>query len=170
MRLIFCFFALLFLMSCKNEVKEKKCRFGIPTAIFQDSVANRIGKNHRFKLKEKEVIGIESIDLQDGTALNILQSGCNSIRQVYQFSLKGDFSNPADSFWVSEAVKRLNGLAQASPTTLGLLGQWAIAIQEQKTAFKIGKAHEIAPKTTVKIDRIISPNMAALIVELAQEE
>jgi hypothetical protein len=149
------------LHACRNT--SEKCKFGVPKAIFSDTM--KVVKKHHFELKEQT--GIEMVAFENGMLLELEQSGCNDIHQQYTFFMPGDFSKADDSVWKLLAVKNFQMLSTYSPSLLSFR-DWASAIENVKDKMKLAESTEVEINTYVRIDKIISPDKAMLVIQLSQ--
>ncbi len=151
-------------MACQNKPVAKndfsKCKFGAPQAIFSKTMPQIA--QHQFELKNK--IGTETVTFDSGKKLDLIQSGCNEIRQELTFML----APTASDNWVELAASELEALghldAQLSPFRF-----WAGAIASQKDNFKLGQDLELEPKTFANIDRIKNNDYTLLKIILFQK-
>lgn len=164
------FAILLFLIAvgCKNTPSEPSsfsdCPHPPPVAIFNDGLA--AVTSHRFQLNNLE--GIEEVDFVSGMRLTLIQSGCETIRQEFQFRLPGsDFPSDDTEFWIEEALRQLRYLAGLGPGYLSL-NDWAQAIEMNKEQFQLGEPAEIQVGFRAEIDRIRYADHATVLLILSQ--
>ena len=158
---VFLFLFILF-TACKTD--NGKCKYGDPVAIFSDTM--QVVKKHHFEIKDKT--GIEYVALKTGLLLEIEQSGCNTINQQFTFELPGDFSKMDDAFWKTLAAKNFILLSNAS-LKLQPFSAWADAINKVKDTLKLAESMEVERGIHIRIDKILSPDRAMLVVQLSQE-
>ena len=163
--LIFFVFNVVFLQTaCKNK-KEVPCKYGNPTAIFSDTMQNV--KKHFFEIKEGT--GVEMVAFKNNYLLEVEQSGCEEIQQQFSFILHGKFMDAPDSFWKDLAVKQFRDMAKMSPKLLPFNG-WADALDAVKNKIKLSEPTEIQPQFFCRIDKVVSPEQATLVILLSQKK
>lgn len=141
---------------------KSDCKYGQPTAIFN---ANQPGiQQHRFKTDGNEAT--EQVTFSDGLEMTLLQSGCNEIRQEFQFNLKGNFQTQATDFWINQAVQLLKRLGGLGHHYSGF-NQWAQLIETQAPMIKLAENTALQPGYYVHIDRILSADNATLVLTLS---
>ena len=165
---LFCIFysvsLIFFTSACKNK-KEVPCKYGNPTAIFSDTMQNV--KKHFFQIKEGT--GVEMVAFKNNYLLEVEQSGCEEIQQQFSFILHGKFMDAPDSFWVQLAVKQFRDMAKMSPK-LSLFNGWADALDAIKDKIKLSEPTEIQPHFFCRIDKVVSPEQATLVILLSQKK
>jgi hypothetical protein len=155
-------------MGCSNGPSESRslsdCPHPAPVPIFNDDLA--AVTNHRFQLNDLE--GIEEVDFANGMRLTLIQSGCETIRQEFQFRIPGsDFPSDDTEYWVEEALRQLRYLAGLGPQYLSL-NDWAQAIEMNKELFQLGEPTEIQVGFRAEIDRIRYADHATVLLILSQ--
>ena len=161
---LFSIFYCLTIASCKTKTTAP-CKYGAPTAIFNDSMQGV--KKHFFQVKDGT--GVEMVALKDHYLLEIEQSGCDEIQQQFSFVMHGKFMDAPDSFWVQLAVKQFRDMAKMSPK-LQPFNAWADAIEATKTQLKLSEPTEIQPKYLCRIDKVVSPEQATLVILLSEKK
>jgi len=161
---IFCIFFLLTITACKNKPEAtndfSKCKFGAPEAIFSKTIPQIT--QHQFELKDN--VGTESVQFASGKKLDLIQSGCNEIRQELIFMLPPNASDD----WVELAASELETLANLD-AKLSPFRFWAGAIANQKSNFKLGQDVELEHKTFANIDKIKNSDYTLLKIILFQK-
>ena len=147
--------------SCADS---QACVLGEPKAIFGLQLPGVTG--HSFESKGQE--SLEEVTFDNQMYLSVRQSGCDALRQEFQFKVAGDFSSYPDSLWTSEAVKQFYFLSRLSETQAGLK-QWAAAIEQTRREMKLGEPYQLDQNIYVQIDRIISSDESTLRVVLNQK-
>jgi len=144
----------------KNQAKDfKNCKYGTPSAIF--SQALKQVKAHSFQLKPQEAI--EIIHFDNDVKLELIQSGCDEIRQEFRFTIK-NFQKTNFQHTIDEALEQLRYLGGLSDQYASF-SFWSDAIAQKRTQLKAGKVYEIESNRFVKIDLIPEDKQAILIVE-----
>lgn len=164
------FAVLLFLITvgCKNTSSEPRsfsdCPNPAPVAVFSNTLASV--KSHRFQLNDLE--GIEEVEFTNGMHLTLIQSGCETIRQEFQFRIPGsDFPSDDTEYWITEALEQLRYLAGLGPQYLSL-NDWAQAIEMNREQFQLGEPAEIQVGFRAEIDRIRYADHATVLLILSQ--
>ncbi len=154
--------SILIFSACREE--PKNCRFGKPKPIFSNDLP-RV-KAHEFE--GKTTTSEERVAFDTGLELEIVQSGCETIRQEFRFFTAGDYRTFADSVWMKEAVRQLVFLSSLSPKQ-AQLRPWADAIEESRHSMKLGEEKALQPGILAKIDRVVGADRATLVLVLSQE-
>ncbi len=155
-------FILILTISCRQGGKSSDCEYGSPTAIFN---ADQPGiQQHSFALQGNEAR--EEVIFSDGLELTLLQSGCDNIRQEFQFNLKGNFSTQTPDFWITQAIQKLKRLGSMGYNYNGF-SQWAQFIEAQKGNMKLAESTALEPGFYVQIDRILGVDNATLVLILS---
>ena len=164
------FAILLFFLTagCQNTPSEPRsfsdCSLPAPVAVFNDALA--AVKSHDFQLKDLE--GIEEVEFTNGMHLTLIQSGCETVRQEFQFQIPGSDFPPNDTeYWIAEALRQLRYLAGLGPQYLSL-NDWAQAIEMNKNQFRLGEPAEIQVGFRAEIDRILYADHATVLLILSQ--
>ena len=158
---------LLFLIltsACRNSSKKEDCKYGKPTAIFTDGQPGI--QSHRFTLEGNEAT--EYVRFNDSLQLTLLQSGCNEIRQEFQFYLPGNFQDKTPDFWVQLSIQLFQRLNSLGPAYSGF-GIWAQSITEQQDHIKLSEATALQQDFYITIDRILSAENATLVLILSDQ-
>lgn len=157
---------LLALCACENDKADTyfaNCRYGEPEAIFNASLPGVI--EHDFRLKTKE--GVERLRFDSGKELTIVQAGCDSIRQDFQFYLPGSFPKADSGYWVEKAVEEFQQLGRLGNEYM-MFSSWAQAIAAAGASLQLTESIEIQPGFYVRIDRVVSQDHANLLVTLSE--
>jgi hypothetical protein len=157
------FLSLLCLCACEN-IGTKKCPLGAPSAIFDPQVKGI--EKHHFEVKGQE--SLEELVLERGVYLQIMQSGCDQLRQEFQFQVPGNYANFPDSLWVKEAVRQFYYLGNLSEKSAGLK-MWASAIESVRTDMRIAEPKQLDQNIYVQIDKIAGAEESTLRVVLLQK-
>lgn len=159
------FLVLMTTLSCRNTAKEgSDCKYGSPRALFSPTQAGV--QSHTFTAIKNE--GTEQITFKDGLELTLLQSGCDHIRQEFQFTLAGNFEKEQAVFWVEKAAELLKRLSSMSPD-YQTFSAWSQAIEGQKGQIKLAESTELGQNFYVKIDRILNIQNATLVLTLSDK-
>ncbi len=158
------------LISCgsKNQTSDDPfvhCKFGKPESVFSKNIPKI--NSHEFHLSGKE--GIEKVVFENGVHLEIIQSGCDAIRQEFQFFLPGNFEKTSADYWALKAVEQFQYMSVLDEK-FAPFSFWANAIRQSAQHFNLGRSLEVQPGTFVTLDKIFSPDYTILIVVLSQRE
>ena len=124
------------LVACTNTTKT--CPLGTPQAIFEPNLPGIT--QHHFEVKGQE--SLEEVMLDRGVYLKLYQTGCESLRQEFQFQVPGNYSTFPDSMWMKEAVRQFYHLGNLSPKTAGLK-QWASAIEAVRPTMRLAEPKQL---------------------------
>jgi len=153
-------FLILFLFSC-NTGADKKCKYGTPTPVFSKEISSVL--EHSFEAKDQA--STEQATFENGMHLQLQQSGCDDIKQVFQFTIERP--GEGEPNWFLLVADQFIYLSSVSENTVSL-GQWASVISSNASLFKFGLPIEVDKGFFVKIDKIDSGKNAILLVELSE--
>lgn len=160
--LLFFFVILAFLFTNCNETESKKeCTFGEPVPIFKST--NEAVRKTTFQKNGRQ--GIEEVLFKNGISLELIQDGCDEVKQDFSFKLPPSNAAQPDTFWVEKGSQLLRYLSKTD-LTLTQFGQWAGMIDQNKALFKLGEAQEVQPNYFITVDKINSPNETIVKVTL----
>lgn len=150
--------------ACRNSSKTNDCRYGKPTPVF---TADQPGiQSHTFHAQGIEAT--EQVIFSDSLQLTLLQSGCNEIRQEFQFNLPGNFEDKAPDFWIELSIKLMQRLGNLGPNYNGFT-MWAQSIAEQRANIKLAEPSALQQGFYITIDRILSEENATLVLILSDQ-
>lgn len=160
--LILLFFTIL-TFGCRQGGKDNadNCKYGRPTPIFSSNPAIQ---THRFTASENEAE--EQVLFKDSTRLTVIQSGCNEIRQQFQFELQGSYQEETPSFWIQKTIERLRSLGSMGPDYQAF-NAWAQSIEAQQNELKLAESVALEPGFFVTIDGIVGAGNATLVLTLS---
>ena len=147
---IFLFLSILIFSSCGNNSSEQ-CQFGTPTPIFTVDHNEIIRETFSKKGQSSQ----ENVQFKNNLNLEIQQSGCEHVKQTFRFHVPqftGDFPDAVENI-----SNNLSYFSNISEKYL-MYGQWALAIEQNKSKFKMGNTVELAPHFNAKIDYIKGEN------------
>jgi|GEM_PF-2481000 len=147
-------------LSCSSE--PKKCRYGSAEPIFDSSYEKVV--EHNFN--QKGQLTFENIIFVNKMELEIQQSGCDSIRQVFKFKIPENVRNEKADYFKEMTIQFFGYLSLVSDKHFSLhhLGK---VVSQHFDVIKLGKPFMMQENYYLKIDRIIGVNNAILIVELS---
>ncbi len=163
------FLSLLLLGSCSqnSDLPEENayanCRYEQPQAIFAKSTPTI--DRHDFEHTGEG--SVETIRFEDGSDLQIIQSGCNFIRQEFLLRLEGNLSQESSEFWIRQAVNLFYNLGSLDAEYATMLF-WAEAIGDIAMDIELGREYYVQPGVSVTVDKVTSEEDGLLIVTLEQ--
>ncbi len=148
---------------CQNAPQKNNndCPFGTPTAIFQPEQEGI--KDHSFQLEED--YSLERFRLENESEIEIHQSGCDQIRQEFQFSIPPmdkQLDAPSYAMLAAEKFFQLAALGERYQS----LGLWGNQMEKNAANFQLSAPLPIEGGFSITIDRINSPGKTTLIVVL----
>jgi len=148
-------------LSCSSESREK-CRYGNAEAIFSREYEKVI--EHDFNKKGQ--LTFERVVFENRMELEIQQSGCDSVRQVFQFKIPEDVQQEAPTYFKEMTIQVFGYLSQVSDKHFSLhhLGK---VVSQHFQEIKLGKPFMMQENYYLKIDRILGRDDAILVVELS---
>jgi hypothetical protein len=145
--------------ACKST---QNCKYK-PAPIFEKGLPHVV----QYNFEKQGTQSLESLQLDTGVLLEIGQEVCESSKQEYRFTVKGDYTRFADSLWMKEATRELVFLSALSPKQVGLKS-WADIIEQRRQDMKLGQDREVQPGIFVRVDKVVSPDQSTLIVLFSQ--
>ena len=159
---ILCF--LLFL-NWQCTTPNTTCKYGTPEAIFPSKLPKVV--KHHFEIKGQNAY--ENVIFENGLKMEVIQSGCNEIKQFFQFILPGDFKNEPPAFWKEIAIQNFGYLSTVSDKHMSL-HHLSTAIRKNYHDIKLSAPTQLEEGYFIKIDKIIGEEETILVVELASRE
>lgn len=147
-------------LSCSSD--PKKCRYGSAEPIFASSY-EKVVKHKFYQIGQ---LTFEHIVFENKMELEIQQSGCDSIRQVFQFKIPEDVRNEQADYFKEMTIQFFGYLSLVSNKHFSLhhLGK---VVSQHFNEIKLGKPFMMQKDYYLKIDRITGENDAILLVELS---
>lgn len=142
---------------------KSSCKFK-PEPIFSRDLPHIV----QYNFEKEGSQSLESMLLDRGILLEIGQEVCGETRQEYRFTVPGNYAEQPDSFWTKEAARQFVFLSTFSPKQAPLK-DWADVIELRRNDIRLGEDREVQPGIFVRIDRIISPEQATLLVVFSQK-
>lgn len=146
---------LLSTIACENK---PTCKFK-PEPIFAKDLPHVV----QYNFEKEGSQSLESLMLDRGVLLEIGQEVCGETKQEYRFTVQGDYAAFPDSFWLKEATRQFVFLSTFSPKQAPLKS-WADIIEQRRQDMRLGENQEVQPGIFVRVDRIVSPEQATLLV------
>lgn len=157
----------LFILICScnggSDSKTEKCKFGAPVAIFSKDLEKITA--HQFSVKGQK--GIETVSFENGTKLELIQTGCNELRQNFSFSLDKELEGD-EAFWIDQAEQQFRYLALLS-NKYASYALWANIFDQGAHLIKLGETFEPEGNIFITLDHISSPDQNLLIITLEQK-
>lgn len=153
-----------FLYACGGDPNDpfSKCKYGKPQPIFEGTYTNV--DSQRFEINGME--GVEQVWFENGMQMELLQQGCDKVRQTFHFKLPGTFETGEN--WIMLAASQFEYISSISERHFEL-GMWGQAIQQNNKSLFIGEKIMLEPGFSVKIDKVSGGDYAIVIVELSED-
>ncbi len=171
MRATLAIFLVLFSLSCQFEPTTKQqdyfkdCLYSAPEAIFVKHLSDI--KFHQFELKKAE--GNEKVNFSNGLELEIIQTGCNKLKQEFRFNVYGNIDIKDHEFWIQQAGKYFFYIGALDEYLLPLY-EWGELLIRNTTYMRLGKNFEAAEGFLVQVNlRQQNPDKAILIVTFSEQ-
>ncbi len=148
------------LFSCQNK---PSCKYK-PEPIFAKDLPHVV----QYNFEKDGSQSLESLMLDRGILLEIGQEVCGETKQEYRFTVKGDYNAQPDSFWMKEATRQFVFLSTFSPKQAALK-DWGDIIELRRHEMQLGQNREVQPGVFVRIERVLSPEEATLLVVFSQK-
>lgn len=142
---------------------KKPCKYK-PEPIFDKNLPHVL----QYNFEVKDSLSLESLLLDRGVLLEVSQQVCDNTRQEYRFTVQGDYSAKPDSFWLKEATREFVYLSSFSEKQAAFKS-WADIIEQRRSEMKLGEDREMQPGVFVRVDKVVSPQQATLLVVLSQQ-
>ncbi|MEZ4951230.1 MAG: hypothetical protein R2769_13625 [Saprospiraceae bacterium] len=153
----------IFFAACSTGEKEPDCKYGSPVAMFSDSIPGVV--QHTFSVDGQD--GTESVQLERGLKIEVLQSGCDKIRQEFRFNIQE--SLPDTTNWIETSGNLFISISGLDPN-LAPLANWGTAIQQFASELKLGESKQVGEGFYIKIDRIKQGQNNLLIAVLSETD
>ncbi len=142
---------------------SKPCTYGSPTAIFNKELKGVL--EHQFSVKGQDAQ--ESIAFDNGLNLEVLQGGCNALKQEFRFSLKGNIEEGDKMVWINQTAQLFHFLGDLSDQHL-VYHQYAQALKTVATEINLGESFPLGEGFFIKLDHIAGSGYELLVVEVSQ--
>lgn len=159
-----------FLMNCTADrpVEQQNyfedCAYTAPEPIFSKDVTSV--EYHTFELQRQ--IGIEQVVFENGLKVEIVQQGCDAIRQDFRFTLDTQYSNDESEFWIQQAGKLFFFMGGLEEQYLPLY-EWGNAIVQNAANMQLNRSFEVFDGFSVEVQlQKESVNQLLLIVTLSE--
>jgi hypothetical protein len=162
-RLTFSFLPALTIVIAAACQGKPSCKFK-PEPIFSSDLPHVV----QYNFEKEGSQSLESLLIDRGVLLEIGQEVCGETRQEYRFTVPGKYADQPDSFWTKEAARQFVFLSTFSPKQAALK-DWADIIELRRSDMRLGEDREVQPGIFVRIDRVVSPEQATLLVVFSQK-
>ncbi len=158
----------LFLWGCNSTNSSSDpfadCKYSAPEAVFPDTLGAVVQQS--FKLDQ--TTSIETVQFRNGLILELIQSGCNSRKQEYRFTLPPTKDNsPETTFIAAEnAMSYLSGLSPAHRS----LKDWARMIAQNRSTMKIAQPLDLGGGFSLTVDKVSGGNQEVVLVTMESSE
>lgn len=150
---LFSLFSILLFSCSENKPKEvndfSDCKYSIPTPVF--STSNKAIETTAFEVVDRK--GIENVIFKNKLKLELVQSGCNEVKQDFTFIVPMVNKSADQQFWLYQAEQLLRFLGN-SDMSLVQFGEWSNVIKELIPEMYLGQEKEIQTGYFVTIDKI----------------
>lgn len=157
---VFAVAASMLLLACQ---RKNTCKFK-PEPVFSADLPHVV----QYNFEKEGSQSLESLLIDRGILLEVGQEVCGDTKQEYRFTVPGDYSAQPDSFWMMEATRQFVFLSSFSPKQAALK-DWADIIELRRADMRLGQDREVQPGIFVRVDRVLSPEQATLLVVLSQK-
>ena len=141
--------------------EAKSCQHGDPTPMFSNELEGVV--HHDFQKKNQQ--SVEMVSFDSGVDLEVLQEGCENLKQEFRFTVKGNRENVPDSLWMKEASRQFAYIATLSAKLMPMK-QWGDAIEQVRGQMKLGEPAALSENIHLTIDRINGRGESTLLVVL----
>lgn len=154
-------FFVAFLSACDSK---KICKYK-PSPIFEAGLPHVQDYSYEVQGPQSR----EALLTDRGVFVEIYQEVCETTRQEYRFTVPGtEFAQMPDSIWMKEASRQLVFLGSFSPKQASLL-TWAEVLETARPQMRLAREYEVERGIVARIDKIVSPDKATLIVVFAEK-
>ena len=140
------------------------CRYSAPESIFSNNLPHVA--QHSFFLDR--MVGEESLDFTDGSSLRLRQSGCDYLKQEFEFSSPNFNRQKSIAFWFEESIELLHRLSEMGPEFISYR-QWAKAMEGKVRSFELDKTVMLADGYYARVSRQNSRGAAILLLTLSEK-
>lgn len=162
---VICYLFLFVTISCSGDSKGNsgKCKFGTPVAVFSNTLEKV--KAHSFTQQAQKAV--ETVQFENGVSLELIQTGCNEIKQSFTFTLSKDLEGD-EAFWIEQAENQFRYLAMLS-NKYASYALWANVFDQGAHLIRLGETFEPEPNTFINVDRIPSADHNLLVITLERK-
>jgi len=160
-------FFLLAIIACgdNSSSNNTKCAYGQPLAIFDESLPQVV--THQFSAQGQNAS--ELLQFDSGLSLEVLQGGCDHIKQEFRFRIPGKAPENSEAFWIAQAIAHFHFLGQLSERHQQY-HQYAKAIENIGAEMKLAQTRSLGDGFSIRIDRISGVDYNLLQVEVGEGE
>ncbi|MEL6944656.1 MAG: hypothetical protein AAFO82_18525 [Bacteroidota bacterium] len=158
---------ILLIYSCGESPTETdrfaNCLYEAPTAIFSSNHPSI--ERHQFKIKAAS--GIEQIVFDSGLKLNLVQKGCETAEQIFQFSIPKALSIKNEQEWIEQAAEYFFFLGTLDKQYLPLY-EWGKLMQANAQQMTLDQPYEVYDEFLVTVKK--SQKGSQTILQVVLEE
>ncbi len=158
---------LLFSWACSSDNADDlfiDCRYSAPESIFSNALPDV--SQHSFYLDK--MVGEESLEFTDGSSLLLRQSGCDYLKQEFEFATPNFDRQKSIAFWFEESIDLLHRVSEMGPEYISYR-QWAKAMERKVRSFELDKTVMLADGYYAKVSRQNARGAAILLLTLSEK-
>lgn len=158
---------LFFFWGCSSDSSDDlfiDCRYSAPESIFSNALAGV--QAHEFFLDK--MMGEESIQFSDGSRLVLRQSGCDFLKQEFEFAAPDFGQQKSIAFWFEESINLLGRISELGPEYISYR-QWAGAMEAKVRSFQLDKTVKLTDGYYAKISKEKKRGAAILLLTLSEK-
>lgn len=158
---------LVFIWGCSSDSSDDlfiDCRYTAPESIFSNSLP--AVQQHEFFLDK--MVGEESMHFSDGTHLLLRQSGCDYLKQEFEWADPTYGGQKSIAFWFEESIHLLHRISELGPEYI-TYRRWATAMEEKVRSFKMDKTVKLADGYYAKVSKENKRGAAILLLTLSEK-
>ncbi|MBX2870980.1 MAG: hypothetical protein KTR30_02745 [Saprospiraceae bacterium] len=158
---------LVLFWACSSDKSDDlfiDCRYSAPESIFSNALPDV--EQHSFFLDK--MVGEESLAFADGSSLRLRQSGCDYLKQEFEFAAPSFDRQKSIAFWFEESIDLLHRVSEMGPEYISYR-QWAKAMEKKVRSFELDKTVMLADGFYAKVSRQNSRGAAILLLTLSEK-
>lgn len=158
---------LFFSVNCSNDSTDDlfiDCRYSAPEQLFSKGLPEI--ENHQFLVDK--MTSEEILHFKDGSKLRLIQSGCDYLKQEFEFSAPSFGNQKSTAYWLENTLSLLQKLSRLGPEYI-TYRQWAAAIKQKANLFELDKNIKLAEDSYVRINRANHRGDAILMLTLSEK-
>jgi len=160
-------FLLVLSWACSSDNSDDlfiDCRYSAPESIFTNALSGV--EQHEFFLDK--MIGEESLIFSDGSRLRLRQSGCDYLKQEFEYVSPEFDRQKSIAFWFEESIALLQRISELGPEYISYR-QWAKAMEEKARSFEMDKNVKLGDGYYAKVSRQNARGAAILLLTLSEK-
>ncbi|MEZ5044438.1 MAG: hypothetical protein R2828_31380 [Saprospiraceae bacterium] len=167
-RLALFFISLMLLtLGCSSDSTDDlfiDCAYSAPEKIFSEDLPSV--SLHHFQMGNMQAE--ETLQFENGSKLKLIQSGCDYLKQAFEFSSPMLERQKSATYWVEESLNLLKMISQLGPEFI-TYNSWASAIHQKTAEFELDKFLELQEGYYVKINHRNQKGDAILMLTLSEK-